>query len=385
MRVAGLFAGIGGLELGLAEAGHDTSLFCELDLAARAVLAERFPEIPNHPDVCTLADLPGDVDVVTAGFPCQDLSQAGRTAGIAGLRSGLVGEVFRLVERRRVPWVVLENVPFMLQLAQGKALEHVTKALEDLGYLWAYRIVNTMAFGLPQRRKRVFIVASREGDPSDVLFADEAPFQEPATQLGRLAHGFYWTEGTRGLGWAVDAIPTLKNGSTVGIPSPPAILLPDGRLIQPDIRDAERLQGFPEDWTQPAAGATRATRRWALVGNAVSVPVAAWLGRRLADPGRYTGDRDRPMPARRWPNGARFDGKKRHAVEISEAPIAAPRDPLHLFLRCPGKPLSERATAGFLARASASSLRFPAGFLDAVEAHLHHMRGIGKAVPVAAE
>lgn len=68
----------------------------------------------------------------------------------------------------------------------------------------------------------------------------------------RLAFGFYWTEGTRGLGAAVDAVPTLKGGSTIGIPSPPGILLPGGRVVTPRIEDAERLQGFEAGWTEPA-------------------------------------------------------------------------------------------------------------------------------------
>lgn len=384
MRVAGLFAGIGGLERGLARAGHDAALLCEIEPAARAVLAARYPDVPCPEDVRTIETLPADVDLVAAGFPCQDLSQAGRTAGIGGLRSGLVGEVFRLLEKRRVPWVVLENVPFMMQLSGGKALDHVTSALELLGYRWAYRVVNTMAFGLPQRRKRVFIVASTVADPADVLFVDDADFREPATRLGEQAHGFYWTEGVRGLGWAADAIPTLKNGSTVGIPSPPAILLPDGCLIQPDIRDAERMQGFPADWTVTAERVARASRRWSLVGNAVSVPVAEWLGRRLAAPGSYIGDRDREMPQKGWPAAARFDGRRRMAVQIGEAPVVLDRPPLHEFLLYPGKPLSERATAGFFSRAHKGSLRFPDGFLDAVAAHLDRMRGGGR-IPVAAE
>src|SRR5262245_59574290 len=100
--------------------------------------------------------------------------------------------------------------------------------------------------GIPQRRERVYIVASRVGDPRDVLLVDDAGAPE-APDLERwrsVACGFYWTEGLRGLGWAFDAVPTLKGGSTIGIPSPPAIVLRSGAIVQPDIRDAERLQGF---------------------------------------------------------------------------------------------------------------------------------------------
>ena len=101
-----------------------------------------------------------------------------------------------------------------------------------------------------------------------------------------VACGFYWTEGNRGLGWAVDATPTLKGGSGLGIPSPPAIRLPNGGgICTPDIRDAERLQGFDADWTlvEGQDERRRNGQRWKMVGNAVSVPVFSWVGDRLSD------------------------------------------------------------------------------------------------------
>jgi DNA (cytosine-5)-methyltransferase 1 len=134
--------------------------------------------------------LPADVDLLTAGFPCQDLSQAGTTAGIQGKRSGLIGHVFRLLNRRRVPIVLLENVPFMLQLDKGSVMDRLTRAFEELGYRWAYRTVNSLAF-LPQRRERVFFVASRcDVDPATVLFADDVTPPSPLTKLDTHAHGF---------------------------------------------------------------------------------------------------------------------------------------------------------------------------------------------------
>src|SRR5262245_5861515 len=101
-----------------------------------------------------------------------------------------------------------------------------------------------MAFGVPQRRERVYLVARLDNDPRGVLFRDDAGDREPELPRPGLACGFYWTEGTRGVGAAVNAIPTLKGGSALGIPSPPAILLPRGRgIVTPCIHDAERLQG----------------------------------------------------------------------------------------------------------------------------------------------
>lgn len=374
MRVAGLFAGIGGLERGLSDAGHRASLLCEIWEPARAVLAARMPDVPCERDVRKLRSLPAEIELLVGGFPCQDLSQAGLTAGIEGSRSGLVGEVFRLLDERRVPWVVLENVSFMLQLAKGRAMRVLIEAFEERGYRWAYRVVNSLAY-LPQRRERVlFVATTTEIDPASVILADEAQPQLPETDLDARAHGFYWTEGVRGLGWAADAIPTLKNGSTVGIASPPAILLPSGDVVTPDIRDAERLQGFSENWTRAAEGVARASVRWSLVGNAVTVPVARWLGGRLSAPGIYDVGRDGALPANgRWPRAARFDGDRRLAVTIGGYPEWKARPALADFLRYEGKPLSSRATRGFLARTERATLRFADGFQNRLRIHLQRM------------
>lgn len=370
LATVGLFSGVGGIELGLARAGHEGLLLCEIDPAARAVLDRRFPDTPKHDDICTLKALPRETQLVAGGFPCQDLSQAGQTRGIAGARSGLVGEVFRLLRGRPVPWVVLENVPFMLQLARGQALEVIVSALEELGYRWAYRVVDARAFGLPQRRRRVFLVAALDDDPRSVLFADERGAPPEEVRFREFACGFYWTEGIRGLGWAVNAVPTLKGGSTVGVPSPPAIWLPDGKFITPDIRDAERMQGFRAGWTKPAMAVAKPGMRWKLVGNAVCVPVVQWLGNRLKTPGEFTLDGVRPISTTgAWPTVAWNVGEGRFTADISEWPRRLKRIDLTEFLKWPGQPLSSRATAGFLKRTHKGSLHFPTGFLEALAAH----------------
>jgi DNA (cytosine-5)-methyltransferase 1 len=373
--VTGLFAGVGGIEQGLRKTGHHALLLCENDPAASVVLRRRFSETELCSDVRALQAIPRETTLVAAGFPCQDLSQAGKTTGIAGARSGLIGEVFRLVEQHRTPWVLLENVPFMLQLGRGEAMNVITSAFEEMGYKWAYRVVDARAFGLPQRRRRVYFVASRDGDPRTVLFADErGPVEEPKVNGHPVAHGFYWTEGIRGLGWAVDAIPTLKGGSTIGIPSSPAILMPNGNVVTPDIRDAERLQGFPAGWTAPAESVARKGARWRLVGNAVSVPAAAWVGRRLARPGSPLKFDTAPLgQSTRWPTAAWNVGAGRMIVGASEWPVKRRYTSLGSFLKYEPSPLSAKATSGFLRRTEVAKLRFPPGFLEALRTHLRRM------------
>ncbi len=380
-NMVGLFAGIGGLELGLRGHGWNTELLCEIDAGAQAVLRTRFADVPLHSDVTKLRSLPQRTELVAAGFPCQDLSQAGRTAGITGPRSSLVDEVFRLVKRKQGPrWLVIENVPFMLQLARGSAMRHITDALEDLGYAWAYRVVDARAFGLPQRRQRVLMVASRTDDPRTVLFGEDAGAPDEGDPAAYPC-GFYWTEGVRGLGWAVNAVPTLKGGSTVGIASPPAVRLPSGEIVTPGLVDAERLQGFDPDWTAPATDApgVRTGHRWRLVGNAVSVRMASWVGHRLTNRIDYSPDHQSPLrPGDPWPSAAWGANRRAFRVHESHWPVQEPYEDLGGFLE-DARLLSARATAGFLRRARSGNLRFVPGFLDDVESHLDRMGGFPEA------
>lgn len=379
-RVAGLFAGIGGIELGLHGAGHTPILLCEKDPGARAVLADKeiFSSVPLVEDVLELDGFPLETDLVAAGFPCQDLSQAGPVRGLDGDQSGLILRVLEVLRSQPIPWVLLENVPFMLRLARGRALEIIVRELEDLGYGWAYRVVDARAFGLPQRRERVFLLASLDGDPRSILLADEAgpPGAGPLEPAG--CYGFYWTEGNRGVGLAIDAVPALKGGSALGIPSPPAIVVPRGGVVTPDIRDAERLQGFRSNWTLAAQAVARPSMRWKLVGNSVNVRVSTWIGRRLARPKPYDDSGDVPLPAGSpWPRAAWSLGKERYRANRSTWPVRKQAPPLLDFLKFDPRPLSLKAADGFLNRARASSLRFRDGFLEEIAAHVRAMRQSG--------
>jgi DNA (cytosine-5)-methyltransferase 1 len=150
--------------------------------------------------------------------------------------------------------------------------------------------------------------------------------------------------------------------------------MPDGSIVVPDIRDAERLQGFPADWTLPVIDAGgRKGMRWKLVGNAVSVPLATWVGERLrAEPTAIDDSLFSPLEKEsKWPIAAWGGPKaKPHAVSLSMWPVRRSSQPLADFLTFPTTPLSERATAGFYSRLTQSSLRIPPGFLEALRGHL---------------
>jgi len=374
VRIAGLFAGIGGIELGfhraLGEAAQ-AELLCESWEPAQSVLRARFPGVELHPDVRELRDLPSGLDVLCAGFPCTDLSQAGRTAGITGSASGLVAHVFealRLTSARseRLPWLVIENVPNMLTLDKGKAMAYLVQEIESLGYRWAYRVVDSRFTGVPQRRRRVIMVASTTEDPRAVLFADDSG-ERPATDLKDDAFGFYWTEGRGGLGWAQDAVPTLKGGSTVGIPSPPAVWVPgapdDRVFVTPSVEDAEAMQGFDRGWTDVATNGRKNGPRWKLVGNAVTTGVAEWVAGRIAAAGVPLADLAGPRVADRWPAAAWGEAGVAHAVAVSEFPRLDSYEHLSSVMDFSvATPLSARAINGFWTRLSQGNLGRIDGF-----------------------
>lgn len=381
LKIAGLFAGIGGIELGFQKAlgaGVQTELLCEWWQPAREVLAVHFPETEVHPDVRELVDLPAGLDVVAAGFPCTDLSQAGRTAGITGTASGLVAHVFdalRLAGARgqSLPWMLIENVPNMLALDRGQAMRYLVGELESLGYRWAYRTVDSRAVGVPQRRRRVLLVASPTEDPRGVLFTDDAGVR-PDEDYADDAFGFYWTEGRGGLGWAQDAVPTLKGGSTIGIPSPPALWVRDAepgrKVVTPGIEDAEAMQGFPRGWTEPADEQRRRGPRWKLVGNAVTVDVAAWVASQLAAPGQFELESTPWDGPASWPTAAWGENGKVWTVDVSEHPVRAPYQHLLDVVDIEhAAPLSNRGVVGFIRRLEQGNLGRHPGFRTDIAEH----------------
>ena len=165
LTVVSLFDGIGGFPLAFERAGATTVATVEIDTAAAAVSARHFPNAHQFDDVTKVTgdDLRAvgfvpERGVITAGWPCQDLSIAGRRAGLEGERSGLWWEVVRILDECHPLWFVGENVPGLLSSNNGADMGAVVGALGELGYGVAYRILDAQHFGVPQRRRRVFFV-----------------------------------------------------------------------------------------------------------------------------------------------------------------------------------------------------------------------------------
>ena len=369
MAVTGLFSGIGGFELAFSQVGYETNLLVDVDPAARSVLKIRFPNVEIRSDVRELSKLPPDTTIVTAGFPCQNLSMAGDKTGISGSKSGVVEKLFDLIATPRPLTVIIENVYFMLQLDSGRAMEWLVEQFEFLDYHWAYRVIDTMGFGLPQRRRRVYMVACRDTDPRQILFADndEVVTKTSSPDLSRPL-GFYWTEGQSGIGFTVDGIPPLKAGSALGIPSPPAVLFPDGEVLTPSLQSCEALQGFPVGWTDVTrddAGNLGRNPEWRMVGNAVSVPVVQWIAKRIKSPGIAPELSAKMIECgSRWPQAAWNVGEGRVGIMAGDKPVSTKSRSISRFRNSSWSRLSDRAMDGFIRRAEKGGLRMPEKFLD---------------------
>ena len=207
MKVGSLFAGIGGFDLGFERAGFEVAWCVEWDKNAQAVLRKRFPNAQVYGDIREVdPDKLERVDVICGGFPCQDLSVAGKRAGLAGERSGLFHDAMRIVRQLRPSVLILENVPGLLSSNRG--LDFAT-VLREVGEGWdcaevGWRVLDSQYFGVAQRRRRVFVVAGSrvgcaeqilalaEGGGGDPPSRDEARKDAPSDAAGGTGIGSWW-------------------------------------------------------------------------------------------------------------------------------------------------------------------------------------------------
>jgi len=179
MNAVSLFAGVGGFDIALERNGIEVVAAVEIDANARGVLHHRFPNTKLFTDVCEVtgedlihAGFDPRTGIIVGGFPCQDLSVAGKRAGLEGARSGLFWEIVRLLRETKAQNFILENVPGLLSSNNGRDMATVISALDDLGYSLAWRVLDAQFFGVPQRRRRIFIVGSFGNDwatPCEIL------------------------------------------------------------------------------------------------------------------------------------------------------------------------------------------------------------------------
>lgn len=161
-KVIDLFSGIGGFSLGLERTGgFETVLFCEFDKHAQKVLKKHWPDVPIHNDVRTLdgKQYRGSIDVICGGFPCQDLSAAGKQAGIDGERSSLYREMLRIISESLPRYAIFENVADLLTGKQGRWFAQFLYDLAAVGYNAEWHCIPASYIGAPHIRDRIWIIA----------------------------------------------------------------------------------------------------------------------------------------------------------------------------------------------------------------------------------
>lgn len=159
MRYLSVCSGIEAASAAWHPLGWEPAAFSEIDAFPRAVLAHHYPSVPLHGDFTTIrADDYGPVDLLVGGTPCQSFSVAGLRKGLGDDRGNLALEFMRLAARISPTWITWENVPGVLPSNGGRDFGSILGALEELGYGWAYRVLDAQYFGVPQRRRRVFVV-----------------------------------------------------------------------------------------------------------------------------------------------------------------------------------------------------------------------------------
>ena len=180
LQVYSLFTGVGGFDLGLERAGMEIVGQAESDQFAASVLRRHWPNVELMSDVRDVTTV--NADMIVGGFPCQDISVAGKRKGLDGARSGLWWEFYRIIETNRPQWVVIENVANLLSTNRGRDMGAIVGTLSDIGYWVEWRVLDSRYFGVPQRRRRVFIVGhlgNRSG--REILFERESSTRDSST------------------------------------------------------------------------------------------------------------------------------------------------------------------------------------------------------------
>lgn len=343
MRYLSVCSGIEAATVAWHPLGWEPAAFSEIEKFPRAVLAHHYPEVPCHGDFTTIgADEYGPIDLLVGGTPCQSFSIAGLRGGLADDRGNLALEFLRLAQRTRAEWLVWENVPGVLSSNGGRDFGAILGGMAELGYGFAYRVLDAQFFGVPQRRRRVFVIGHL-GDwrrAAAVLFERESLSGNPAPrrearsavaaltangvgtcgaddnqgQAGHLvetsahrmlvragghskshanagvmpavAYAFKAGQGAKaqGIGWQEECAPTLSAGESGTQRSPGLLQGSAVRRLTP--RECERLQGFPDDYTQIPWRDKDADQcpdgpRYKALGNSMAVPCMSWLGQRI--------------------------------------------------------------------------------------------------------
>ena len=312
MRYISLFSGIEAATVAAEGFGWEPVCFAEIDHFPSAVLAYHYPDVPNLGDITKVDWRPyrGKCDLIVGGSPCQSFSIAGKREGLNGA-SGLMWEYVRAIREVCPQWIVWENVPGALSSSGGDDFRCLLSALDELGYGLAWRILDAQFFGVPQRRRRVFLVGHFGAKPpTEVLFECESlrgdfetsrKKREALTaRAGRHSKSCTMVVRCGCEGGGKGALISDELSLTLSTSNMQTLFDDTGgdmvvRKLTPI--ECERLQGFPDDYTKVPYKGKQAedcpdTPRYKALGNSMAVPVMRWIFERLdtASKGRTIDD-----------------------------------------------------------------------------------------------
>jgi len=288
LRASSFFAGIGGFDIALEENGVEVVFQSEINKFCQEVLRKRFPNAHLNEDILGISasEVP-DSEIFCGGFPCQDLSLAnqGKRKGLAGDRSGLFYKYAEIIEEKKPRWVIIENVPGLLNSNRGQDFRVLIERMDELGYCVSWRIFDAKYFGTPQRRRRVFIVCSLGTRGSvDVLFGGESVEHVHRQGLGKRDY----TSGGDDGGLSETEVYSIQH-ATIGRKASAGPQAKgyrgDGETYTLDSRGSSDVvcatdapfrvreaTGFPRELD---------SNRLRALGNAVNVSVVRWIIKRL--------------------------------------------------------------------------------------------------------
>lgn len=286
MRYISVCSGIEAASVAWGPLGWEPVAFAEIDPFPNAVLAHRFPNVPNLGDISKVDWRPyaGTVDVVVGGTPCQSFSVIGGRKGLEGA-SGLVFEYFRLLDEVRPKLFLWENVPGAFSQDGGRAFQSILREWDKLGYSVAWRVLNAEHFGTPQHRRRIFALGHLGGwqTAAKILFEPEGLYWDAQKSL----HTKHKAKSNSDLVYVPDVSKSLMAKVFARDPTIEDFIgYSDGTLRALTPLECERLQGFPDDWTKvpyrgkPAEECPDGPRYKAL-GNSMAVPCMRWIGERI--------------------------------------------------------------------------------------------------------
>lgn len=287
LTVLDMFSGIGGFSLGLENTGHfETKYFSEVEDFPISTLKKNWPHVENLGDVSKVDFRQFKVDVICGGFPCTDISIASKSKdGIYGKRSGLWKEFFRAIDEAKPRYVLIENVFALL----GRGLNTILHDLATCGYDATYTMLDSKYFGVPQRRRRVYILGVRDGikADADIFKHGERNTAEHAKQVQAFNKSFEWdfTQSTRVSNpFAFFTRQRSDQFACIGLSGTLAkrdyksftdLVLQDGALRRVSPEERMLLQGFPKDWLAEGSDVDK------FKSNGMTVPVVQWIGERL--------------------------------------------------------------------------------------------------------